>query len=171
MGLGSLVLVEIALSLEADATGGAGIWPLPSVAAEVLLQDAGLQAIPSTVRAHVLPCRLGSGCVHWSFRPLRLDSRSAGYVQRKNGQSLVGAHHWQRQRDNCSILHGCRLARRACRQPGHGLDVHGCQWGLNTHLFLPLHGDRMLRLGRYHKALLASCHGNSALVMFGDRAF
>lgn len=42
MGLGSLVLVEVALCLEADATGGAGIWPLPSVAAEVFLQDAGL---------------------------------------------------------------------------------------------------------------------------------
>ena len=64
MGLGAFVLVEVALGLEGDATGSARVRPFPGVAAQVLLQHTGFQTVPATMRAQMLPCRLGSGCRH-----------------------------------------------------------------------------------------------------------
>lgn len=49
MGLGALVFVEVALCLKRDAAGGARIRPLAGVAAQVLFQNTGFQAIPSTM--------------------------------------------------------------------------------------------------------------------------
>ena len=54
MGMGLAVFVQVALGLEGEAAGHAGVRPLARVRADVLLQDAGLGASSATVVTDVL---------------------------------------------------------------------------------------------------------------------
>lgn len=54
MSVGFAMFVKVALGFERKATGDTRIWPLSSMRADVLLQDAGLGARSTAVMADVL---------------------------------------------------------------------------------------------------------------------
>lgn len=128
MSLSTLVFVEVALSFERDSAGGAGIRPLPGVAAEMLLQHTGLHTVPSTVRTYMFSCGLGSGCRSSREQTQsRLTLQSSSNMECEKGKCLLGV---KRRHGHMQWLSG------SCRR--HCLDVNRRQWSMEVHPSLSL---------------------------------